>query len=153
MGKQTTNDAAGRKLKKLMCEQLYVVQDMSVSECAALVGVTEQTVYRWVAECKWNAKKMEAHALESQIALNAQKALVVGLKAYTEDPNNKNLMSLVSLLKQIHTQQKPTAMYKENILEFLDKTVGYFLSKGLTDIADVFKQNVVELAEYMLPRR
>jgi len=96
---------------------------------------------------------MESHALESQIALNIKKALVVGLKAYTLDPNNKNLQSLVSLLKQVHTQQSPSAAYKENVLEFLDKTTGFFLSKGYNEVADAFKANIVELAEYIIPRR
>jgi len=142
-----------RKLKRQMAEQLYITNDMSIADCARIVGVSEQTIYRWIADEQWNVKKMESQALEAQIEYNIKRALVKGLKAYIDDPENKSLQGLVSLLKQVQAQQNPTAAYKEHILAFLDKTTGFFLSKGYTEVADAFKANVVELAEFIIPRR
>jgi predicted DNA-binding protein YlxM (UPF0122 family) len=142
-----------KKIRKHTCEQLYVDLDLSIEECAKIVGVCDQTIYRWVKSGGWNAKKYETQALEKQIGINLRKALNQGLKSFASDPMNKDLQSLVSLLKQFKDQNKPSVAYKDNILTFIDKTTDYFLEKGLNDVANIFKGYVTELAEYLLQRK
>ena len=142
-----------KRIRKITCEQLYVDLDLSIEECARMVGVCDKTIYRWIKDGGWNAKKYETQALEKQISLNLKKALNQGLKSFASEPANKDLQSLVSLLKQFKEQNKPSVAYKDNILTFIDKTTDYFLEKGLHDVANIFKSYVIELAEYLLSRK
>jgi len=146
-------DIHDKVLRKKTCEQMFVELDISVSECATLMGVTEKTIYAWIKEGNWNEKKYETRVLEKQIYSNLKKALNQGLKSYASDPTNKDLQSLVSLLKQFKEQNKVTVAYKDNIINFIDKTTDFFLEKNMEEIANVFKGYVVELAEYLLVRR
>ena len=137
-------------LRKQTCEQMYVDLDISIEECARATGVSDKTIYRWIKEGNWNEKKLESHALEKQIYANLKKALNQGLKNYASDPTNKDLQSLVSLLKQFKEQNKVTVAYKDNIINFIDRTTDFFLEKGMDEIGNVFKGYIVELAEYLM---
>ena len=140
-------------LRKQTCEQMYVDLDISIEDCARAIGVSEKSIYRWIKAGNWNDKKLESHSLEKQIYSNLKKALNQGLKGYAMDPTNKDLQSLVSLLKQFKEQNKVTGAYKENILNFIDRTTDFFLEKNMEEIANVFKGYVIELAEYLLVRK
>ena len=146
-------DTKDKKLRKLLCEQMYVELDIGIDECATLTGASKKSVYRWIREGRWNEKKVETFNLEKLININLKRALNQGLKNFAIDPANKDLQSLVSLLKQFKEQNKPTHAYKDNILNFLDKTTDFFLEKNMEEIANVFKGYVVELAEYLMVRR
>ena len=147
------SDLNDKKLRKLTCEQMYVELDIGVTECAKAIGVCDQTIYKWIKKGNWNEKKLETYNLEKLININLKRALNQGLKNFAIDPANKDLQSLVSLLKQFKEQNKPTHAYKDNILNFLDKTTDFFLEKNMEEIANVFKGYVVELAEYLMVRR
>ena len=82
-----------------------------------------------------------------------RRALNQGLKGFALDPTNKDLQSLVSLLKQFKEQSRTTRADKDNILNFIDKTTDFFLEKGMEEIATVFKGYIVELAEYLVLRK
>jgi predicted DNA-binding protein YlxM (UPF0122 family) len=142
-----------KRMRKLTCEQMYVDLDISIDECARAVGVCEQTVYKWIKSGNWNAKRLETQTLEKQIHVNLRKALNQGLKAFANDPTNKDLQSLVSLLKQFKEQNKPTMAYKDHVINFIDRTTDFFLEKNMQEIANVFKGFVVELAEYLILRK
>ena len=137
---------------KRTCEQLYVDMDMNVEECAKAISVNESTIYRWVKSGNWNEKKTETQAIEKQIQINLRKALNQGLKSYAADPSNKDLQSLVSLLKQFKETNKPSQAYKDNIIKFIDRTTDFFLEKGMETVVKEFKKCVLELAEYLLYR-
>jgi transposase-like protein len=141
-----------KKLRRLTCEQMYVELDISIEDCAKAIGVCDKTIYRWIKAGKWNEKKAETQNLEKQIYLNLRRALNQGLKGFANDPTNKDLQSLVSLLKQFKEQNKPSHAYKDNIIKFLDKTTDFFLEKGKDELASIFKGYVVELAEYLMQR-
>jgi len=49
-----------KMIRKVTCEQMYVELDLSIVECAKVTGVSIKTVYRWIAEGKWNEKKLES---------------------------------------------------------------------------------------------
>ena len=142
-----------KALKKLTCEQMYVEMDINVHDISMAIGVCEQTIYRWIKKGNWNEKKHEAQVLEKQITIYLKKALIQGLKSFANDPNNKDLQSLVSLLKQYKEQNKPTMALKDNLIKFIDGTTDFFLEKNLEEFANTFKGYVVELAEYLLMRR
>jgi transposase-like protein len=146
----TTQEKA---LKKLACEQMYVEMDINIQECAKVIGVCDKTIYRWIKKGKWNEKKTETQNLERQIYINFRRALNQGLKSFASDPTNKDLQSLVSLLKQFKEQNKPTMAYKDNIIKFIDRTTDFFLERNMEEFAGVFKGYVVELAEYLLLRQ
>jgi predicted DNA-binding protein YlxM (UPF0122 family) len=131
---------------------MYVELDISIEECAKAVGVCDKTVYRWIKAGGWNEKKAETQNLEKLIQVNLKRALYQGLKSFATDPTNKDLQSLVSLLKQFKEQNKPTLAYKDNVLNFIDRTTDFFLEKNMGEIANVFKGFVVELAEYLITR-
>ena len=142
-----------KALKKLTCEQMYVEMDIHVHEIARAIGVCEQTIYRWIKKGKWQEKKTEAQVLEKQITIYLKRALVQGLKSFANDPSNKDLQSLVSLLKQYKEQNKPTMAFKDNILKVLDRSTDYFLEKNMEEFANTYKAHVVGLAEYILLRQ
>ena len=142
-----------KMIRKVTCEQMYVELDLSIDECAKVTGVSIKTVYRWIAEGKWNEKKLESHTMEKHIQYNLKKALNQGLKAFAQDPTSRDLQSLVSLLKQFKEQNKTSRTDKDNILNFIDRTTDFFLEKGMEEIATVFKGYIVELAEYLVLRR
>ena len=142
-----------KMIRKVTCEQMYVELDLSIEECAKVCGVSIKTIYRWIADGKWNEKKLESHTMEKHIHLNLKKALNQGLKSFANDPANRDLQSLVSLLKQFKEQNKPSANHKDNLLNFIDRTTDFFLEKNMEEIATVFKTYVVELAEYLLLRK
>ena len=146
------SEANEKKLRKLACEQMYVELDISIEECSKVIGVCDKTIYRWISKGKWNEKKTETQALEKLINVNLKRALVQGLKSFANDPTNKDLQSLVSLLKQFKEQNKPSVAYKDNIIKFLDRATDYFLECGDEYLANGFKRNVVKLAEYLLAR-
>ena len=146
------SNAHDKRLRRLTCEQMYVEMDIPIEECAKVLGVIDKTIYRWIKEGNWNEKKMETHVLERQINLNVKKALNQGLKKFANDPANKDLYSLVSLLRQFKEQNKPSQAYKDNIIKFLDRSTDFFLEKGDEYLANGFKRSVVELAEYLLAR-
>ena len=139
--------------RKITCEQMYVELDISVEECAKVIGVSVKTVYRWMNEGNWTDKKLQSKNLDNQIYINLRRALNQGLKGFALDPTNKDLQSLVSLLKQFKEQSRTTRADKDNILNFIDKTTDFFLEKGMEEIANVFKSCLVELAEYLLLRK
>ena len=142
-----------KTLKKQTSEQMYVEMDISVQEIAKVIGVSDKTIYKWIKKEKWNEKKTETQNLERQISINLRRALNQGLRSFANDPNNKDLQSLVSLLKQYKEQNKPTMAFKDNIIKFIDRTTDFFLEKNLEEFANTFKGYVVELAEYLLLRR
>jgi predicted DNA-binding protein YlxM (UPF0122 family) len=147
------SDIQDKKLMKLTAEQMYVDLEVSVEECAKAIGVSKKTIYSWIKAGNWNEKKNETVSLEKQINVNLKRALNRGLKSFATDPTNKDLQSLVSLLKQFKENNKITRAYKDNILNFIDMTTDFFLEKNMNEIANVFKGYVVELAEYLLVRK
>lgn len=140
------------KLKKQNCEQLYVEMDKSVDELVAITGMSDKTIYRWIKQGKWDEKKNETQTIEKQIDINMRKALNHGLKSFAENPGDKDLQSLVGLLKQFKEKNKPSQAYKDNIIRFIDRTTDYFLEKDMPETADIFKSSIMELAEYLLSR-
>jgi predicted DNA-binding protein YlxM (UPF0122 family) len=138
--------------KRAHCEELFIFLDKSVDEIAEMTGVKRQVIYRWHQMDKWAEKKQESRQIERNIEMNLRRALNKGLKAYADNPEDKDLQSLVSLLRQFKEKNKPTLAYKDNILKFIDGSVDFFLTKDMTETADVFKSIVVELAEYLLSR-
>ena len=147
------SDITDKMFRKVTCEQMYVDLDINVDECAKVCGVNPKTVYRWIADGRWNEKKLESHKLEQHINQNLKVALNQGLKCFAQDPTSRDLQSLVSLLKQFKEQNKTSKNDKDNILNFIDKTTDFFLEKGMDEIATVFKGYIVELAEYLVLRR
>jgi len=141
-----------KRLRKIACEQMYVELDLSVDECAKSAQVDPKTIYRWIKEGNWNEKRKETLSLEQQITINLKKALNQGLKSFANDPTNRDLQSLVSLLKQFKEQTKPSVAYKDNVIKFLDHATDYFLSKGFEEFTRYFQANIHELAEYLLDR-
>ncbi len=140
------------KLKKQNCEQLYVEMDKSVDELVAITGMSDKTIYRWIKQGKWDEKKNETQTIEKQIDINMRKALNHGLKSFAENPGDKDLQSLVGLLKQFKEKNKPSQAYKDNIIRFIDRTTDYFLEKDMPETADIFKSSIMDLAEYLLSR-
>jgi hypothetical protein len=57
------------------------------------------------------------------------------------------------LLKQFKEQNKPIMAYKDQVINFIDRTADFFLEKNMQEIANVFKGYVVELAEYLILRK
>jgi hypothetical protein len=43
--------------------------------------------------------------------------------------------------------------YKDQVINFIDRTADFFLEKNMQEIANVFKGFVVELAEYLILRK
>ena len=138
------------KLKRETAEQLYIEMDKSMDDLEIVIGVCKKTLYRWSKAGNWDNKKVEIKALEKQINLNMKRALNQGLKSYADNPTDKDLQSLVSLLKQFREQYKPTQAYKDNIITFLDHTVDFFLERNMSETADVFKTCVKDLGDYLL---
>ena len=147
------SETQDKKLRRVICEQLYVDLDVSVEECAKSIGVSDKTVYRWIQAGNWNEKKTESQTLERLIDINLKRALYKGLKGFATDPTNKDLQSLVSLLKQFKEQNKPSLVYKDNVIKFLDHTVDYFLEKSMNETASSFQRCLVDLAEYLIRRQ
>jgi len=141
-----------KQVRKFACEQMYVDLELSVEDCAVAIHASPKTIYRWIKEGNWNEKRTEALTIEKQITVNLKKAINQGLKCFANDPTNKDLQSLVSLLKQFKEQNKPSVAYKDNIIKFLDQSVDYFLSKGFEEFTRYFQANLHELAEYLLNR-
>lgn len=139
------------RIKKENCKQMYIEMDKGVVELSQLAGVSVRTIENWIRTEKWNDQKNEIHTIEKQIDINARKALAKGLKAYAETPD-KDLQSLVSLLKSFKETNKPTQAYKDNVMKFLDHTVDFFLEREMPETANIFKESLVELAEYLLKR-
>jgi transposase-like protein len=146
----TKDEREQNRLRKSTCEELYTVMGKTVEDIVAATGARPQTLYRWIKEGGWNEKKNEVRVIEKQIEMSLKEALVKGLKAFAENPHDKDLQSLVGLLKQVRDKHKPTQTYKENILKFLDMTTDYFLENELVETAGIFKSKVRELAEYLL---
>ena len=140
------------KLKKSTCEQMYVELEMSMDDISVAMGVNNKTLYKWKLAGGWDDKRGELQAIERAIEKNLRNALNKGLKAYAEKPEDKDLQSLVSLLKQFKEKNKPSQAYKDHILRFLDKTTDFLLERNMSETANVFKGCVVDLAEYLLNR-
>lgn len=140
------------KEKKEHCKQMYLELEKSIDEIVSLTGIKKRTIETWIRKDKWNDAKNESRQIEKQIDINARKALAKGLKAYATNPENKDLQSLVSLLKSFREGNKPTQTYKENIIKFLDQTTDFFLEKEMTETAQIFKEIITPLAEYLLKR-
>jgi hypothetical protein len=138
------------RLRKTSCEELYVVHDKTVDEIVMITGVKPATLYRWIKEGSWSDQKTQAMTYEKQIDLNLKNAINAGLKAFAADPHNKDLQSLVSLLKQFKETNKPTQAYKDNIIKFLDKTTDYFIENDMIETGEIFKSKLREIAEYLL---
>ena len=138
------------KLKRQICQELYIEKDKSVKELVILTGVNEKTIYRWKVEDEWDIKKDQIRTIEKQIYLHSLLALSAGLKAYSEKPHDKDLQSLVSMLKQYQAQHKPDQQYKDHVLKFIDRAVDFFLEKEMPATAQIFQTKVKELAEYLL---
>lgn len=138
------------RLKKENCKQIYIELGKSPAELAALSGVAVRTVENWIRNGKWDDEKQQQVNLEKQIEINQKKALLQGLKAYADNPENKDLQSLVGLLRSYNEKNKPSQVYKENIIRFIDNTVDFFLEKHMPDTANIFKESLRELAEYLL---
>jgi hypothetical protein len=137
-------------MRKLTCEQLYIEMDKSIEELSVVLDISVKTIYRWAQVGNWIEKKKEIQSLEKQININMRRALNQGLKSFASDPSDKDLQSLVSLLKQFQEQNKPTLSYKDNIIKFLDKTTDFLLEKNMNETADVFKSVLNDLAEFLL---
>jgi len=135
--------------KRVAGEMMFVELGKSIEEISEITGASTDSLYYWHKRDGWADKRNESHIIERSIDLNTKKALNTALKAYVENPENKDLQSLVSLLRQ-HKDKKPNAQYKEHVLRYIDKTVDYFLQKGMSETADVFKASAVDLAEYLL---
>jgi len=146
----TKEERENNRLRKSTCEELYTVMGKTVEEIVATTGVKTATLYNWIKTGNWNEKKNETRTIEKQIEMSLKEALVKGLKAFAENPSDKDLQSLVGLLKQVRDKQKPSEAYKENILKFLDRTTDFFLENELVEMAGIFKGKVRELAEYLL---
>ncbi len=134
------------------CKQMYLELDKSIEDIALLSGVKIRTIESWIRKEKWDEQKNETLIIEKKIDANARKALAEGLKAYANNPENKDLQSLVSLLKAFRESNKPSQAYKENIIKFLDQTTDFFLEKNMNETAQIFKECINSLAEYLLKR-
>ena len=139
-----------RKAIRRTCEELYIEMDKGVEELTRLTGISDKTIYRWIKDGEWESKKTESRALEKKIEKNLKRALNKGLESFAENTENKDLQSLVSLLKQFKETHKPTAAYKDNIIKFLDRTKDFFLEKNMPESVEIFNSVLVELAEYLL---
>ena len=144
-----SNREKGKAIKAI-CEKLYIEDDKTIEELALFSGVSDKTIYRWVKDGNWIGKKSDAASLEKQIEINMKKALNKGLQDFAIDSNEKDLQSLVGLIRQYNEKHKPTQAYKDNILKFLDKTTDFLLEKNMTDTANIFKSCLIELAEFLL---
>lgn len=140
------------RLKKAQCKQIYIELGKTPAELATLSGMALRTVENWIRDGKWDREKQELVHLEKQIEINQKKALLQGLKAYAANPENKDLQSLVSLLRTFQERNKPSQAYKENIIRFIDGTVDYFLEREMTETANIFKESLRDLAEYLLSK-
>ena len=141
---------AKNKAIKATCKKLYIDDDKSIAELSLIFGVPEKTIYRWSNDEDWSLLKTHQAAIESKIEINLKLAIVKGLEEFAKNPGDKDLQSLVSLLKQFTERHKPTLAYKDNIMKFLSKTKDYFLEKEMKETAQVFSTCVIDLAEYLL---
>lgn len=140
------------RVKKDHARQMYMEMEKSIEEIAVLLSVTPKTIENWRRKENWDDQKNEIVQIEKRIEINAKKALNEGLKAYANSPANCDLQSLVSLLKSYNDKNKPSQAYKENIIKFLDRTVDYFMEKDMKETAQIFKESLTPLAEYLLKR-
>ena len=87
-----------RNADQLLGEKLYVEQSVSIEECARACGVNQKTIYRWIREGKWRAKKIEFQELDNLINLNLKRALNKSLNCYIENPKDTDIQNLMTLL-------------------------------------------------------
>jgi len=141
-----------REKQKTKCERMYVEGNIKVKDMARVMGVSQKTIYSWIKKGKWNEKKNDIIDMEKKIQVNIRRAVNKGLMEFAKDPVRKDLQSLVSLIKQFRVDKNPTKEYKDYIIKFLDRTVGFLLENGDDNLINGFKKKLVDLAQYLLER-
>ena len=138
-----------REIKEMRdeCEKLYLAGEHDAKVFKAKTGMSIATMYRWLNA--WDEKHADEQETDKKIILNIKKALNKGLEAFADDPHNKGLQSLVSLLKQHLQIQEPSKELNKYILKFLDQTVGYFISIGNERMREAFQEHVVDLGDFL----
>lgn len=136
-----------RIMIKRECKELYLKGERKPEVLMAKSGKSMATIYRWLSQ--WDKLYSNEQKLDEKIKFSMKKALCKGLESYSDDPGNKGLQSLVSLLKQHMQLQEPSKELNQYILKFMDQVITYFIEINDEEMRERFQEHVVDLSEYL----
>ncbi|MDX9977629.1 MAG: hypothetical protein RBS16_06280 [Candidatus Cloacimonadales bacterium] len=118
------------KKKKESAKEMFLKGETEVKKLAKIFDVAEKTIRSWIKKGNWLNSLDELQTLDEEIKISVKRALVKSLKAYTKNPENTALQSLVSMLKQYYKTIEPSKEFMQYLKKFLDWQIDYYLSKG-----------------------
>ncbi len=140
-----------RDYKKLSRIAFQMWQDgtRDIKDIAKLLDVGDRTVSRWKSNGKWVELENEEAELERKTLIVARRVRLKALEEYEQNPHDKEVQSLVLLLRDIEKKAQPAKELLNYIIKFLDQTTNYFIEKGLLDELAMIQEHVPDLAEYL----
>ena len=118
------------KKKKESAKEMFLKGETEVKKLAKIFDVAEKTIRSWIKKGNWLNSLDELQTLDEEIKISVKRALVKSLKAYTKNPENTALQSLVSMLKQYYKTIEPSKEFMQYLKKFLDWQIDYYLSRG-----------------------
>ena len=118
------------KKKKESAKEMFLKGETEVKKLAKIFDVAEKTIRSWIKKGNWLNSLDELQTLDEEIKISVKRALVKSLKAYTKNPENTALQSLVSMLKQYYKTIEPSKEFMQYLKKFLDWQLDYYLSRG-----------------------
>lgn len=118
------------KKKKESAKEMFLKGETEIKKLAKIFDVAEKTIRSWIKKGNWLNSLDELQTLDEEIKISVKRALVKSLKAYTKNPENTALQSLVSMLKQYYKTIEPSKEFMQYLKKFLDWQIDYYLSKG-----------------------
>jgi len=146
MAKRMAPNSKGYKEKRKLAGQLYS-EGYNEDDIQKLVNVSMGTIQRWKKQDKWERAELTRRKLEEEIIREADKALLIALKAFKANPN-KDLQSINSMLKRFLERKRPDKKINEYIIIFCEDLVDFCIDTGNNELRKQFQEVLTDFAEY-----